>query len=192
MDGARGGLNLFGQCVSSKWNAWRHSRCHNGTLYPDYEREPCNSMKRFVGMSGVGFVRIGSPNSIRHPFWLSILSSPSFSFRNDVSPAARFLSHWTLKYYAAFASVERAEIFAFYLLQARNGAASLIALLSIISFHTMDSLVCVLFISRGIFKKTSPRFVEDFRKYVIRARIWELFIAVINYIFYFRILNLMS
>lgn len=37
-------------------------------LITSANRVTCNSMKRFVGMSGVGFVRIGSPNSIRHPF----------------------------------------------------------------------------------------------------------------------------
>lgn len=161
MDGTAGRLNLFGQCVSSRWNAWRHSRRHNGTLYPDYEREPRNSMKRFVGMSKVGFIRIGSPNSIRYPFWLFILSSPSFSFRNDVSPAARFLSHWTLKYYSSFRfrGASRDIRVLFVTSKKRRGIVDNVLLY----FLSHDRFACALYIARDI-QKDIPMFCGRFQK----------------------------
>lgn len=173
---ARGELNLFD--VKSKWNARRH----NGTFYPDHERESAYLNETIYRKLD------GDPNRFPKPDPLDPLIVHSlivfFLVRNGVSPAVRFLSHWTLKYYASSAFVEGAEIFAFYLLQARNEAISLIAFLLYFISHTMNSLVCVLFISRGIFGKT-PSYSWDFKISENADRLRELFVAVTNYIFYF-------
>lgn len=176
--------NLFD--VKSKWNAWWHSRRHNGGFYPDYERESRNSMKRFIGSW------MGDPNRFSKPEPLDPLIVHSltafFLVRNGVSPALRFLSHWTVKYYASSASAEGAGILAFDLLQARNDAISLIAFFSI-SSHTMNSLVCVLLIYHEGYSGRHPHICATLRFQKICRRIGQLFIAVTNYIFYFRTLN---
>lgn len=132
-------------------------------FYPDYKREPRNSMKWFVGarrwldssksvFSSRSTISVCPRASSRH-------LPPRHSFGIDVSLAARFPSCWTLKYYASSTSVKRAgNSRPICYGKKRRGIADS----ALHYFLSHDSRLCALYISR----KTYPCFAKlhGFRK----------------------------
>lgn len=153
-------------------------------FYPDYKREPRNSMKWFVGArrwldsSKSVFPSRLSPSVRVHPlatFLLVIRSTSVFRRPLDFHHAERWsITHLPLPWNAQETRVS--------FVMARNDGALLIALFTI-SFHT--TRVCVLFISRGTSRKTYPCFAKlhGFRKICdATCKFWKLLLQVTFYI----------